>query len=236
MSRWRPAVDPGPARHRPRDHHLTLSVVSVVGDPQGRLCAVTDTTYAFELDGLTKRFGDEIAVDDLSLTVPKGSFFGMLGPNGAGKTTSLSMAVGLLRPDAGTARDLRRRRLGRADRGEGAGRRAAGRARDAGAADRAGGAAVPRPAARAAGAGGPRPHGRAAGGARAGRHRRQAGGRLLDRNAEEARAGDRAAARAAAAGTGRAVRGGRPGVGGNDPHHSEPVRRERRLGGACRAT
>ncbi len=65
---------------------------------------MTDTTYAFELDGLTKRFGDEIAVDDLSLTVPKGSFFGMLGPNGAGKTTSLSMAVGLLRPDAGTAR------------------------------------------------------------------------------------------------------------------------------------
>ncbi len=69
--------------------------------PQGRLCGVKD---AFELDGLTKRFGDETAVDDLSLTVPTGSFFGMLGPNGAGKTTSLSMAVGLLRPDAGTAR------------------------------------------------------------------------------------------------------------------------------------
>ncbi|TDD14313.1 ABC transporter ATP-binding protein [Kribbella turkmenica] len=59
---------------------------------------------AFELVGLTKVFGDETAVDDLSLAVPKGSFFGMLGPNGAGKTTSLSMAVGLLRPDAGTAR------------------------------------------------------------------------------------------------------------------------------------
>jgi ABC-2 type transport system ATP-binding protein len=59
---------------------------------------------AFELVGLTKVFGEERAVDGLSLSVPTGSFFGMLGPNGAGKTTSLSMAVGLLRPDEGTAR------------------------------------------------------------------------------------------------------------------------------------
>jgi ABC-2 type transport system ATP-binding protein len=59
---------------------------------------------ALDLDGLCKTFGEQAAVDHLSLTVPQGSFFGMLGPNGAGKTTSLSMAVGLLRPDAGTAR------------------------------------------------------------------------------------------------------------------------------------
>ena len=59
---------------------------------------------ALELDGLVKRFGDQVAVDEVRLAVPEGSFFGMLGPNGAGKTTSLSMAVGLLRPDAGTAR------------------------------------------------------------------------------------------------------------------------------------
>ena len=59
---------------------------------------------ALELDGLVKRFGDHVAVDEVRLAVPEGSFFGMLGPNGAGKTTSLSMAVGLLRPDAGTAR------------------------------------------------------------------------------------------------------------------------------------
>ncbi|WP_328331644.1 ABC transporter ATP-binding protein [Kribbella sp. NBC_00382] len=59
---------------------------------------------ALELIGLTKTFGDQRAVDQLSLTVPRGSFFGLLGPNGAGKTTSLSMAVGLLRPDAGTAK------------------------------------------------------------------------------------------------------------------------------------
>jgi ABC-2 type transport system ATP-binding protein len=59
---------------------------------------------ALELVGLTKVFGEQRAVDDLSLSVPTGSFFGLLGPNGAGKTTSLSMAVGLLRPDGGTAR------------------------------------------------------------------------------------------------------------------------------------
>ena len=61
---------------------------------------------ALELIGLGKTFGEQKAVDDLSLSVPQGSFFGMLGPNGAGKTTSLSMAVGLLRPDTGTAKIL----------------------------------------------------------------------------------------------------------------------------------
>jgi ABC-2 type transport system ATP-binding protein len=58
---------------------------------------------ALEIRGLTKRFGGAIAVDDLSLAVPQGSFYGLVGPNGAGKTTTLSMATGLLRPDAGIA-------------------------------------------------------------------------------------------------------------------------------------
>ncbi|GLX93376.1 ABC transporter ATP-binding protein [Herbidospora sp. NBRC 101105] len=61
-------------------------------------------TAALELDGLGKRFGPKIAVDHVSLSVPPGSFYGLVGPNGAGKTTSLSMAVGLLRPDTGHAR------------------------------------------------------------------------------------------------------------------------------------
>jgi ABC-2 type transport system ATP-binding protein len=56
---------------------------------------------ALEIAGLTKQFATTVAVDALSLTVPRGSFFGLVGPNGAGKTTALSMAVGLLRPDAG---------------------------------------------------------------------------------------------------------------------------------------
>jgi ABC-type multidrug transport system ATPase subunit len=53
---------------------------------------------------LLKRFGDKTAVDHIDLTVPRGSFFGLVGPNGAGKTTCLSMAVGLLQPDGGSAR------------------------------------------------------------------------------------------------------------------------------------
>ncbi len=57
---------------------------------------------ALVISHLTKSFGDKRAVDDLSLSVPAGSMFGLVGPNGAGKTTTLSMVTGLLRPDAGT--------------------------------------------------------------------------------------------------------------------------------------
>ncbi|MGO3885324.1 MAG: ABC transporter ATP-binding protein [Mycetocola sp.] len=56
---------------------------------------------ALEISGLAKRFGDKIAVNGVSLTIPSGSFYGLVGPNGAGKTTTLSMATGLLRPDHG---------------------------------------------------------------------------------------------------------------------------------------
>lgn len=58
---------------------------------------------ALRLRGLTKRFGERLAVAGLDLDVPRGSFYGFVGPNGAGKTTSLSMATGLLRPDQGLA-------------------------------------------------------------------------------------------------------------------------------------
>ncbi len=56
---------------------------------------------ALSIRGLTKRFGPKIAVDNIDLDVPAGSFYGLVGPNGAGKTTALSMATGLLRPDSG---------------------------------------------------------------------------------------------------------------------------------------
>ena len=56
-----------------------------------------------EVRSLTKSFGAVRAVDDLSFTVEPGSITGFLGPNGAGKTTTLRMALGLERPDAGTA-------------------------------------------------------------------------------------------------------------------------------------
>ena len=57
-----------------------------------------------ELHNLVKRFGDLIAVNDLSLTVPKGEFFAVLGPNAAGKTTTIKMLTGLIKPTAGSAR------------------------------------------------------------------------------------------------------------------------------------
>ena len=56
-----------------------------------------------EARGLVKRFGHNVAVSNLDLTVRAGSFYGIVGPNGAGKTTTLSMITGLLRPTAGTA-------------------------------------------------------------------------------------------------------------------------------------
>ncbi|GAA1609467.1 ABC transporter ATP-binding protein [Leucobacter chromiireducens] len=58
---------------------------------------------ALELRGLAKRFGEKIAVNGISLTIPSGSCYGLVGPNGAGKTTTLSMATGLLRPEFGQA-------------------------------------------------------------------------------------------------------------------------------------
>jgi ABC-2 type transport system ATP-binding protein len=58
---------------------------------------------ALALRGLRKAFDGVVAVDGVSLTVPRGSFFGLVGPNGAGKTTTLRMATGLLQPDDGAA-------------------------------------------------------------------------------------------------------------------------------------
>src|ERR1700691_4923024 len=57
-----------------------------------------------ELDHLTKKFGDLVAVDDLSLKVERGEFFAVLGPNAAGKTTLMRVLAGLLKPTAGSAR------------------------------------------------------------------------------------------------------------------------------------
>jgi ABC-2 type transport system ATP-binding protein len=54
--------------------------------------------------GLTKRYGDRVAVDDLTFEVPAGSLFGLLGPNGAGKSTTIRSLLGLVRPDAGAIR------------------------------------------------------------------------------------------------------------------------------------
>ena len=65
-----------------------------------------------EAHGLTKRFGDFTAADDITFEIPRGQIFGLLGPNGAGKSTTFKMLCGLLKPSAGEGRvagfDLRR--------------------------------------------------------------------------------------------------------------------------------
>jgi ABC-2 type transport system ATP-binding protein len=61
-----------------------------------------------ETRGLARRFGDKLAVADLSLRVARGEVFGFLGPNGAGKTTSLKMLLGLIEPSGGSATVLGR--------------------------------------------------------------------------------------------------------------------------------
>lgn len=57
---------------------------------------------AIDIRDLRKTYGGQTAVDGLTLTVPRGSFFGFLGPNGAGKTTTIRMLTGLAQPDAGS--------------------------------------------------------------------------------------------------------------------------------------
>ena len=56
---------------------------------------------ALEVERLSKRYGDLVAVDEISFGVGQGELFGILGPNGAGKTTTLEMIEGLRTPDAG---------------------------------------------------------------------------------------------------------------------------------------
>jgi ABC-2 type transport system ATP-binding protein len=57
---------------------------------------------ALAVEGLTKRYGDRAAVDDLTVALPRGVVTGFIGPNGAGKTTTMAMLLGLVRPTSGT--------------------------------------------------------------------------------------------------------------------------------------
>lgn len=66
----------------------------------------SSSSPALEVTGLTKRYGSTLAVDQLTLSIPRGTVFGMLGPNGAGKSTTLKMLLGLLAPTAGTIQVL----------------------------------------------------------------------------------------------------------------------------------
>ena len=56
-----------------------------------------------ETNGLSRKFGEFIAVNNLNLHIPKGAIFGFLGPNGSGKSTTVKMLTGILQPSAGDA-------------------------------------------------------------------------------------------------------------------------------------
>src|ERR1035437_95433 len=71
--------------------------------PGGRVMGSPAAPGAVVVRGLTKRYGDILALDRLDLDVPAGSIFGFLGPNGAGKTTTLRLLTGLGRPTAGVS-------------------------------------------------------------------------------------------------------------------------------------
>ena len=121
-SRLRPVVEPAEGRARARDRtgagdrarhgsavregrrQLRPRRLDAAGGGRSggaehrRVSSVAEPVVA---RGLTKRYGDLVAVDDVDLTVEAGDVFGYLGPNGAGKTTSLRMLLGLIRPTAG---------------------------------------------------------------------------------------------------------------------------------------
>ena len=67
------------------------------------MTTTTESAPAIQARALSKRYGDKVAVDDLSFTVAPGKVTGFLGPNGAGKSTTMRLLLGLDRPDRGTA-------------------------------------------------------------------------------------------------------------------------------------
>jgi ABC-2 type transport system ATP-binding protein len=64
---------------------------------------IVEASLAIQTEGLTKRYGNTLAVDGLNLDIPAGQFFGLLGPNGSGKTSTIHMLSTLIRPSQGTA-------------------------------------------------------------------------------------------------------------------------------------
>ena len=72
--------------------------------------AATQAEADIHLEGVSKRFADMTAVDDLTLSIPRGNFFAMLGPSGCGKTTTLRMIGGFENPTDGPRLPRRQRR------------------------------------------------------------------------------------------------------------------------------
>lgn len=90
-------VDNGPLRPFVKEVWMRNTMLERSSNGKG-----LDGPWAVETHGLTKRFGDSVAVNSVDLRVPRGCAFGYLGPNGAGKTTLIRVLLGLTRADAGT--------------------------------------------------------------------------------------------------------------------------------------
>jgi len=91
----------------PDSHDLTSGPVAIPTGTNGNLTSgnrarTPPGTTMIRVDGLHKRFGQTVAVDDVSLRVETGETFGLLGPNGAGKSTTLQLMMGILTPDRGS--------------------------------------------------------------------------------------------------------------------------------------
>ena len=112
---------PPAARLEPTDPRFEDAFVDMLGGgPGGRSELAeaatgrdtSDGTIVIEAKGLTKRFGEFTAADDINFEIPRGQIFGLLGPNGAGKSTTFKMLCGLLKPSQGEGRvagfDLRK--------------------------------------------------------------------------------------------------------------------------------
>src|SRR6516162_10082576 len=68
------------------------------------MIASSSSPLVIDIQGITRRFGAKVALEDVSLTVPRGCVFGLIGVNGSGKTTLIKHVLGLLRAEAGSVR------------------------------------------------------------------------------------------------------------------------------------
>ena len=84
---------------KPSEHTIRMKTAASSHRARGQQ---ENDQWAVEVHGLTKRFGENVAVNDVDLLVPRGCAFGYLGPNGAGKTTLIRVLLGLTRADAGS--------------------------------------------------------------------------------------------------------------------------------------
>src|SRR5262249_50079089 len=83
-------------------HRLCVKMAVVLTPALQGIVVMNSTMNTIQVDNITKRYGDHIAVDNLSFEVRKGEIFSMLGPNGAGKTSTIRMILDIIKPDSGS--------------------------------------------------------------------------------------------------------------------------------------